>query len=140
MNLGEALARVMAKDPRYAIQAYAFVFEALEFTKQLRRRVADPTTSTRRGKTGVNPLHVTGQELCEGARQLAREQYGMLAVLVLEQWGIHSTSDLGEIVYNMIASGDMEKTPDDSRSDFDDVYDFATAFEPCFNLQETEPD
>ena len=50
-----------------------------------------------------------------------------MAMGVMAQWGIHSTSDLGEIVYNLIASGDMEKTPDDSRADFDGVFDFADA-------------
>ena len=32
------------------------------------------------------------------------------------------------MVYNLIASGDLEKTPQDSRADFDDVFDFETAF------------
>ena len=43
-------------------------------------------------------------------------------------WGIRSTSDLGEIVYNLIAAGDLEKTPEDARADFDSVFDFDTAF------------
>ena len=46
---------------------------------------------------------------------------------VLNQWGIRSTSDLGEIVFNLIASGDLEKTASDSRADFDDVFDFEAA-------------
>ena len=46
---------------------------------------------------------------------------------VLNQWGIRATSDLGEIVYNLIASGDLEKSPSDSRADFDLVYDFDVA-------------
>ncbi len=71
---------------------------------------------------------MTGRELCEGARTLALQQYGLLARLVLGQWGIQSTSDLGEIVYNLIAAGHLEKTPTDRRADFDDVFDFETAF------------
>jgi uncharacterized repeat protein (TIGR04138 family) len=50
-----------------------------------------------------------------------------MALTVLNLWGIRSTSDLGEIVFNLIASGDLEKTPADSRSDFDRVFDFETA-------------
>lgn len=42
--------------------------------------------------------------------------------------GIRSTSDLGEIVYNLIASGDLEKAPSDSRTDFDNLFDFEAAF------------
>jgi uncharacterized repeat protein (TIGR04138 family) len=49
---------------------------------------------------------------------------------VLNHWGMRSTADIGDIVYNLIAAGDLEKTPSDSRSDFDDVFDFDTAFKP----------
>ncbi len=73
---------------------------------------------------------MTGRELCDSVRKLALSQYGLLAAAVLGHWGIRSTSDIGEIVYNMIATGDLEKTPSDSRSDFNNVFDFATALRP----------
>ena len=58
---------------------------------------------------------------------LALRQYGLLAMTVLAHWGIRSTSDVGDIVYNLIETGDLEKTPSDSRSDFDNVFDFESA-------------
>jgi len=126
MSLRDELAGVLARDPRYSIQAYAFVLEALDFTKKSlkKRRQARSRSS---GKSGATQ-HVSGRELCEGARRLALAQYGLMALTVLGLWGIHSTADLGEMVYNLIASGDLEKTPNDSRADFDDVFDFETAF------------
>ena len=45
------------------------------------------------------------------ARRLALRYYGLMAITVLNEWGIRSTSDIGEIVYNLIASGDLDKTP-----------------------------
>lgn len=126
MSLRDDLSGVLARDPRYSIQAYAFVFEALEFTKNLKKRAQG--RARRQGKLPAASRHVSGRELCEGARQLALGHYGLLALTVLGLWGIHSTSDIGEIVYNLIASGDLEKTPTDSRADFDNVYDFETAF------------
>ena len=66
-----------------------------------------------RGRASAYSRHVTGRELCEGARRLALEHYGLMAMTVLALWGIRSTSDIGEIVFNLIASGDLEKTPDD---------------------------
>jgi len=54
----------------------------------------------------------------------------LLAATVLEHWGIRSTSDIGNIVYNLIASGDLEATPNDSRADFDNVFDFDRALRP----------
>lgn len=130
MSLRNDLAGVLARDPRYSIHAYAFVFEALEYTKGLKKR----SQGRVRGRTRPSAAsrHVTGRDLCEGARQLALDHYGMMALTVLKLWGLRSTSDLGEVVYNLIASGDFEKTPSDSRSDFDNLYDFEHAFRRDF--------
>lgn len=125
MGLREDLAGVLARDPRYPIQAYAFVLEALEFSKTLKKR--SQARSRSRGKSWGQPRHVTGRELCDGARRLALRDYGLMAMSVLGLWGIRSTSDIGDIVYNMIASGDLEKTPNDARSDFDNVFEFEVA-------------
>jgi len=123
MSLRDDLARVLARDPRYSIQAYAFVLEALEHTKTCKRRAR-----ARRSRAADFAQHVNGRDLCTGARDLALGHYGLLAMTVLAQWGIRSTADIGEIVYNLIAAGDLEKTPTDSRADFDDVFDFESAF------------
>jgi uncharacterized repeat protein (TIGR04138 family) len=130
MSFRNDLAGVLSRDPRYSIHAYAFVFEALEYTKGLKKR----SQGRGRGRTrpSASSRHVTGRDLCEGARRLALEHYGMMALTVLKLWGLRSTSDLGEIVYNLIASGDFEKTPSDSRSDFDNIYDFEHAFRRDF--------
>ena len=84
--------------------------------------------------TQGRPQHVTGQQLCEACRQYAIDQYGYLAGIVLASWGIHSTSDLGELVYNLIRIEQMRKSDSDRREDFDDVYDFENAFDPKFEL------
>jgi len=126
MSLRDDLAGVLARDPRYTIQAYAFLFEALEFTKSRKKRTQARARGW--GKTAARTRQVSGRELCEGFRTLAQNYYGLLALTVLDRWGIRSTSDLGEMVYNLIASGDLEKTPKDARADFDGVYDFEAAF------------
>ncbi len=132
MSLRDELAGVLARDPRYSIHAYAFVFEALEYTKGLKKRLqARPRP---RGRQTPKTRHVSGRELCEGARLLALSHYGLLAIAVLNQWGIRTTSDFGEIVYNLISSGDLEKSSSDSRTDFDLVYDFEVAFRRDFVL------
>ena len=144
MNIRDQLARVIARDSRYTIEAYAFVLESLKLArhrklKERRKRPDRARTARPRKKaaqaedtetTVDDPGHVTGRELSLAARKLAIRAYGMMALTVLDQWGIRSTSDIGEIVYNLIASGDLDKTPSDKRSDFDDVFDFATALRP----------
>src|SRR3954466_5047949 len=121
MSLRDDLGGVLARDPQYPIQEYAFVFEALRATKS--SKVKSQARRRSRGKGAAASRHVSGRELCEGARRLALEHYGLMALAVLRMWCIRSTSDLGEIVYNLIASGDLEKTPDDSRADFNNVFD-----------------
>src|SRR5947209_159742 len=124
MSLRDDLAGVLARDSRYSVHAYAFLFEALEFTKNLKKKAQ---RARGRGRAGASSRHVTPRELCSGARDLALRQFGLLAMTVLSQWGISSTSDFGEIVFNLIASGDLEKTPTDSRADFDNVFEFEEA-------------
>lgn len=72
--------------------------------------------------------HVTGAELCYAIQQYAVDRFGLLARSVLAHWGIRKTGDFGEIVFNLIDIGQMRKTDSDRREDFDDVYDFAEAF------------
>jgi uncharacterized repeat protein (TIGR04138 family) len=144
MSLRDQLPRIIACDPRFSIDAYAFVLEALHHARlqKLKAQGRDPNTArpsppSRGDRSGPSKArrprpsgHVTGQELCESLRRLALRQFGLMAETVLSHWGIRSTSDIGDIVYNMIATGDLEKTPSDSRSDFNNVFDFATALRP----------
>jgi uncharacterized repeat protein (TIGR04138 family) len=131
MSLRDDLAAVLARDSRYSIHAYAFVFEAISYTKNHGAGIRPRGPAKARLSTS---RHVTGRQLCEGACAMALAQYGYLAKIVLRQWGLRSTSDLGEVVYNLIASGDLEKTTSDSRSDFDDVFDLEQALTRDFQL------
>jgi len=72
---------------------------------------------------------VTGQELCRAIQCYAIHQFGLLAPSVLAHWGVRSTGDFGEIVFNLIDIGQMRKTDNDRREDFDDVYSFDDAFD-----------
>ena len=74
--------------------------------------------------------HVSGQQLAHGLKAYAIKRYGHLAPAVLAHWGVHCTRDFGRIVYAMIAHGVLHKTPTDSLDDFNDVFDFETAFRP----------
>ena len=57
-----------------------------------------------------------------------------MAKTVLNNWGIRSTGDIGEIVFNLIRIGQMRKTATDRREDFDDVFDFDTALRKEFRI------
>ena len=114
----ELLEKILAQDPRYAREAYIFVHEALQFTVQ---RIA------RKG-------HVTGRELCEGLCEYALAQFGRLARMVLEHWGVRRSEDVGEIVFNMVEVGLLRKREEDRREDFAGVVDFERALDFAFEL------
>lgn len=111
-NFYEVVDQICLTDPRYKPDSYEFVLQALNFTQKEFKKEG----------------HVSGKELLEGIRQFALKQYGPMAKTVLAHWGINRTSDFGNIVFNMIGNGLLSKTADDSHHDFDDVYDFETAF------------
>jgi uncharacterized repeat protein (TIGR04138 family) len=104
----------------YPAPAYQFVQEALGYTvEKMHGRLRDPQTCR----------HVSGQQLCEGAREYALKQWGLLAPTVLRRWNITGTLDLGRIVFALIDIGQMQKTRDDTIDDFRNVYDFKSAFD-----------
>jgi uncharacterized repeat protein (TIGR04138 family) len=83
--------------------------------------------------------HVTGQQLLEGIRQLAIQEFGYMARVVLEQWGVRQASDFGEIVFILVSNGLMGKTDDDSLDDFRGGYDFRKAFDEQFKFVVMQP-
>ena len=117
VSFEQALATIQAKDPRYDREAYLFVREALEHTQKT-------IAKNPRGRI----RHVTGQELLNGIRDFALQQFGPMTKTVLEEWGMRRCEDFGEIVFNMIAVGWLAKTSKDSRADFAGGYDFDDAF------------
>jgi uncharacterized repeat protein (TIGR04138 family) len=135
------IVQLLKEDKRYTFEAYVFVFEALNFAQEV-MGMGDESPSEPVGQSteeGESPeRHVSGQELCEAIRHFALDQYGLMAKTVLNNWGIHKTGDFGEIVFNLISIGQMRKTANDCREDFDDVYDFQTAFTEGFKITPPE--
>lgn len=105
--------RIRMRESRYDERAYLFVLAALEFVQQ---RLPE-----RR--------HLTGQELAEGCRDLALVRYGVLARMVLEHWGLRTSRDFGEVVFALVDTGLLMSQPQDSKEDFNGVFDFHSAFD-----------
>lgn len=105
--------RIRLRESRYDEQAYLFVLSSLEH--------AQSKLTTRR--------HISAAELGASCRELALERFGVMSRVVLERWGIHATSDLGEIVFTLVELGFLVKQPNDTREEFADLYDFEAAFE-----------
>ena len=109
----EGIKRLQEVCKPYGIEAFQFVLGALEHTqKQLPAR-----------------RHVSGKELLDGVIAFSKEQFGPMALDVLEHWGIRSTEDFGKIVFKMVEEGILAKTDHDSMDDFKGVYDLRKVLE-----------
>ena len=103
------------RDPRFDVDAYLFLRDALDHTLGGRKK----TTQAR---------HVRGPELLQGFRDLALKEFGPLAMTVLDTWGVRRCEDVGDMVFNLIEVGAFGRTAEDSKEDFAGGYDFAEAF------------
>ncbi len=116
----EIVTLICKEDTRFDRKAYDFVRVGLDHTvKELRKKDSPRADKSR---------HVTGPELLHGLRVYALDQYGPLALTVLESWGVRRCRDFGEIVFNLIEYKVFSKTDSDRREDFSDLYDFNDAF------------
>jgi uncharacterized repeat protein (TIGR04138 family) len=108
-----AVERIRAGDSRFASDAYAFVMDSLEVTM---RRIGQ-----RR--------HVSAEELVGGLCANARQRFGLFAYTVLSKWGMTTSDDVGEIVFQLIDAGILSRQESDRRTDFDGVANFHDALE-----------
>ncbi|MBU2600165.1 hypothetical protein KJ849_06290 [bacterium] len=111
-NFSKTVEEIILKDPHYKQAAYYFVLAALEYAQKK-----------------VNKYHhITGQELLEGIKEYALNEFGPTVYDVFKYWGINSSEDFGNIVFNMVDCGLMGKTEEDSLEDFKGGYDFKKVF------------
>jgi uncharacterized repeat protein (TIGR04138 family) len=115
----DVMSRIRARGGQYHERGYLFVLATIEFL-QTRLEVR---------------RHVSGPELAWACRDFARQQFGLLAPVVLGHWGIKRTEDLGRIVYTLVEVGLLVTQPGDSESDFEGVYQFAEAFGDSYEWQ-----
>jgi len=136
MSAAITIAKMLREDPRYKLGAYEFVFESLGYAhKELG---LGGGTSREEEPDEENPSperHLTGQQLCEAIRLFALDQFGFMAKCVLNSWGVKSSRDFGNIVFNLIKAGQMRKTAEDRIEDFENVFDFDTGLAGEFQFR-----
>ena len=117
VDFDQAIANLLKRDSRFAPEAYALVRAALDHTmaEYSREHKAEAT-------------HLRGPELLRGFRNYLLHEYGPMVPTLLANWGITCTRDVGEIVFHLISEGIFSQSDDDRIEDFQNVYDFHTAF------------
>ena len=118
MDFAEGVKDIVKHDNKYTKEAYFFVSESLSFTQEMLDRKG----------------HVTGRELLEGMKRYALREFGYMARVVLESWGVRRTEDIGEIVFNMVNHSLLGRTDTDTKEDFANGYDFRNVFEEGFKF------
>ena len=118
LSLEARIEELVKADRRYAMEAYQFVFDALDYV------AAHPGC-----RKSLASRHVTVTELLEGFRQLGLDQFGPLARCVFENWGVYTTEDFGEIVFKLIENDLLNQGDHDRKEDFENGFDFHEAFE-----------
>ena len=105
----DAIDELRERGSRFAREAYVFVVAALGETVRAlpAQRLADPERR-----------HLSGQELTAGVIRIAREEFGALAPMVFLEWGVRATEDIGSIVFELVAAGQLNARPEDTMADF----------------------
>lgn len=120
------LAELSQVDSRFPFEAYEFLWQALTHTQETLGRLPDPDDAA------SDLRHVSGRELLEGVRQLAREQFGLMAWTVFQLWGIRTTADIGAMVFRLTDAGIWHCSENDRMSDFENVFDIQHSLEDDF--------
>src|SRR5271156_771992 len=128
INFAEVVEQICEKDLRFSFDAYHFVQEGLNHTLK----------SLKRGGQHAH-RHVSGQELLHGLREFALKEYGPMSKAVLNEWGIKTTDDIGQIVFNRVSASVLGKNDTDSPSDFKNVFTFDDAFVKPFVPRKVAP-
>lgn len=118
------LGKILEKDQRYHREAYVFLRHGLDFCHKALLRSAQK-------KEGPEN-HVSVAQLLEGLRLYALQEYGPMAMTVLESWGVTKCEDFGDLVFNMVDYRLLSTTENDTREDFRKGYDFQEAFRAPF--------
>jgi uncharacterized repeat protein (TIGR04138 family) len=128
------LAELVRRDPRYAYEAYEFVFAALAHTQKMLGRSAPDDPHVEPGPDH----HVSGRELLQGVRDLALREFGLMARTVFRLWGIDRTDDFGEIVFKLVAEGLMDPAAADDRAAFHDLFDLQDGLVDGYRIEAGE--
>jgi uncharacterized repeat protein (TIGR04138 family) len=105
----DSFADIVGKDSRYDARAYAFLMDCVHYL----------------GREGGR---MSSGDVMYEFRERALDQYGPMAYTVVTEWGLASTEDIGEMMFNLVEFRRIRKDEDDRQEDFLDGFDFKEAF------------
>ena len=100
---------MLDKDRRYSFEAYRYLVDRLLGDK-------------------VVGSHVKTKDLLKKFKETGIKDFGPLAGMVFEDWGLRSTEDIGNVLRNLVDHRFIYMNANDDFGDFRDGYDFREAF------------
>ncbi len=143
----EEIIKLLETDKRYKLAAYEFILAAVKFAHDI-LELGDPISQVNQTDgdnvcvdddepPGDVDRDISAADICKAAKIYAVEQFGLLAKPTLNNWGIHSTADIGQIIFNLVKCGALLQSKRDNINDFDNVFNFDDAFEKQFSFDDS---
>jgi uncharacterized repeat protein (TIGR04138 family) len=128
---------LVRRDPRYAPEAYDFVYDALAYAAKRLGRTRPDASDPEEASADADE-HVSAAEFFEGVRELAVREFGLMAPTVFRVWGVRRTDDFGEIIRNLIEAGLVDPAAADDRGAFHDVIDLQDGLVSGYRIEAGE--
>ena len=96
----------------YPYEAYEFVSTLIKVLDVEIEGLAKPD----------QPPNITATQLCDRAVSVACGVFGRMARAVFFSWQIHTTRDIGQIVFHLIGADVVGAAEGDKIEDFDDLF------------------
>ena len=143
----EEIIKLLETDKRYKLAAYEFILAAVKFAHDI-LELGDPISQVNQTDgdnvcvdddepPGDVDRDISADDICKAIRIYAVEQFGLLAKPTLNNWGIHSTADFGQIIFNLVKCGALLTSQRDNIDDYNNVFDFDDAFEKQFSFDDS---
>lgn len=105
-------------ETQYSREAYEFALEVLEYAPNYYDGLPSPPAFHR-----VN-FHLTAEDYAHCYVLHAKEVFEQ-PLEMLTTWGLKTSMDIGNVVYDLVAAGLMIEREGDSRDQFDGLFDIA---------------
>ncbi len=119
-NLAEAVNSIIEQHPEYDKEAYFFFDRAMN-------------AAVEENEEGE---HVSGFQLHLSFCKLADQEYGPLAINVLNHWGLQNSRDLGKLISYLLEAGVLGKQKGDSPDDFEEFPPFEEVLDTLFMMED----
>ena len=80
------------EEAAYPLAFYSFLFDTIQQTSLAEKAAAGIENK---------PFHLSPEKICSLFSQRARQVFGRFGSLVMDEWGVHSSRDVGEAVFKL---------------------------------------